>query len=108
MARTTRSATPELVDACKALLDFDTIQIVHFLPGTGDRLEAMGIPSLEPSNQALREEVKGVREEAIDCLNRLETGGQRGERRKKLRVIELNPDYPRFHLGPVEVEEYEV
>ena len=110
MARTARSATLELVNACKALPDLDTIQIVHFLPGTGDRLEAIGIYSTEPSNRALREEVRSVRDSAIDCLNTPEMGRQKGGRRKKitLRVIELNPDHPRPHLGTVEVEECEV
>jgi len=99
----------ELVNACKALPDFDTIQIVHFLPGTGDRLEAIGIPSAAPLNRTLREEVKGMRDSVADCLNKLETGRQKGGRRKiTLRVIELNPDHPRPHLGPVEVEECEV
>jgi len=99
----------ELVNACKALPDFDTIQIVHFLPGTGDRLEAIGILSTEPLNRTLREEVKGVRDSVVDCLNKLEMGRQKGGRRKiTLRVIELSPDHPRPHLGSVEVEECEV
>jgi len=110
MAGTARFVALELVNACKTLQDFNTIQIVHFLHGTGDRLKVIGIRSTEPLNGALREEVRNVKEEVIDCLNKPETGYRERERRNKitLRVIELNPDHPRLHLGPVEVEECEV
>ena len=110
MAGTAHFVTLELVNACKTLQDINTIQIVHFLPGTGDRLKAIGIRSTEPLNRALREEVRSVRDEVIDCLKRPEMGYRERERRNKitLRVIELNTDHPRLYLGPVEVEECEV
>lgn len=110
MVGTACSAMRELVNACKALPDFNTVQIVHFLPGAADRLEAIGLPSRELTSQALREEVKGMKDSAIDCLNGPEKRCQKGEKGKKitLRVIELSTDHPRHHLGSVKAVEYEV
>ena len=114
-----RSATLELADACKALPDFATLQIVHFpvvtpLPMCGCgwmRYGSLG-PSMERRRQVLREEVKGLKDCAIECFKKPNAGSQDGVRRKKttLRVIELSSDRPhsRFQLGPVTVEEYEV
>ena len=69
----------------------------------------------------LRELTKGVKGWAVDCLKRPTTGDRKGLGRKKmvLRVIELSSvstprrqlegwGPPRFHLGCVKVEEYEV
>ena len=60
----------------------------------------------------MREEVKGLKDCAIECFKKSNTGCQDGVKRKKttLRVIELSSDRPhsRFQLGPVTVEEYEV
>jgi len=65
--------------------------------------------------------MKGVKDWAIDCLERRETGCRKGGARKEtmLRIIELSsvfdkfPRYSdggllRFYLGPVKIEEYEV
>jgi len=96
---------------CKTLLDFNTIQIVYFLPGRA--LDQRGwdfLPSLEQQSRVLREQVKGVTNLAIDCLKKPGTMCREGEGRKKImvRVVELSPDRPRLHLGPAKVEEYEV
>jgi hypothetical protein len=95
-----RFATLELVHACKALPDFDTLQIVHFL---GNPLS----PSLTDQwDQALRDQAK----DWIDCLKKTKMGCQEEVGRKKstLRVIQLSPDLPMPHLGSVKVEVYEV
>jgi len=108
---TARSATLALVNVCKELPDFDTIQIVYFIPGNafmyfGDRTV---LPCSEAQKQALREWVKGVTDLAIDCLKNPGTGSREWEGRKTtVRVIELSLDYPMRHLGPAKVEEYEV
>jgi len=101
MVGTARSATLELLGASKALPDFDTLQIVHFLPNTPSPgymdwwLRNNGLLPTEQRKQTLREHVrgvKGVKDLAIDCLKRPKTGCQKGGGRKKttLRVIELS------------------
>jgi len=65
--------------------------------------------------------MKGVKDWAIECLKRPETGRPEGGERKgmTLRVVELSSIFGRFprhgdggllkfYLGPVKVEEYEV
>jgi len=122
---TARSATSGLVDACKALPDFDTLQILHFLPDTFPPRRVVGWDevnspfSTERWKRMLSEEVKGVKDWVMGCLE-AKTGSQEGDGKKRtvLRVIGLNSDLilPRlrsgalrkFHLGPVKVEEYEV
>jgi len=109
----------ELVRACLALPDFDTLQIVHFLlPEYG----LMGVPhSRTPSTglgwkQTLREQVKGVRDSAIDCLKRVKAGRLDGEGTTKttLKVVELSPyrfyfahDGCLYYLDYVNVKEFE-
>jgi len=108
---TTRSAALEMVNACKELPDFDTIQIVYFLSTTALGWGGCIIPSFsERQNRVLRERIKGVADLVIDCLKEPGTRRREGEGRKKrmVRVIELSPDHQRYHLGPVKVEEYEV
>ena len=96
-----RPATLELLGACKALPNFDTLQIVHFLPNTPSPgyvdwwLRNNGLLPTEQRKQALREQVqgvKGVKDLAIECLRTPKTGCQKGGTRKKttLRVIELS------------------
>ena len=105
-----RSATLKLVNVCKALPDFETIQIVYFLPGGVffQKRQAVLLSS-EQVSRALREQVKGVTDLAIDCLKEPRTGCREGGGRKTtVRVIELSPDHPKSHLGPVKVEEHEV
>ena len=103
------SATLELVNVCKELPDFETIQIVYFLPAVTPDGGCVARPFLKQQNQALREQVKGVMDLAIDCLKEPGTGCLEGEGRKTtVRVIELSPNHPRPHLGPAKVEEHEV
>ena len=110
------SATLELVNACKPLPDFDTLQIVYLLLGTPSPRCAdawnMSLSSVERREQKLREQVKGVRDLAVDCLNDPKTGCREGEGRKKvtLRVIELTSCYglTGFGLESVKVEAFEV
>jgi hypothetical protein len=104
---TVRSATSELVNACKALPDFDTFQIVH---GCG-----LDYGGEEPQVNRLRREymkqVDGARDAAIRCLKEPETGCREGEGRRKtaLRVIGLvSGPSQSFYMESVKVEEYEV
>jgi len=109
-AETARSAALQLINVCKTLSDFDTIQIVYFLPGGVLFQRRHAIPlSSEQASQILREQVKVVTDLAIDCLKEPGTRCRQGEGRKiMVRVIELSPDHPRLHLGPAKVEEHEV
>ena len=67
---------------------------------------------MEQRKKALKEEVKGLRDLAIGCLEKSEAGCEDGVGRKKttLRVIELSSDRPRLrsHLGSMKVEEFDV
>lgn len=123
VVETTQSATSELVDACKSLPEFNTIQIVHYLgelphppvtPEYGE-MEDDSQPSADKWRQASRDWVNDVKDLAIDCLKKREMGCREGEGRKRttLRVIKLG----RYRLpgkhsrGSVRVElveEYEV
>jgi hypothetical protein len=103
-----RSATSELVNACIALPDFDTLQIVH---GCGLMYGAAGLSVIQRRRE-LREHVGCAKDSAINCLKEPETGCREREGRKKItvRVIELvmGSTFPAFHLDSVRVEEYEV
>jgi hypothetical protein len=103
-----RSATSELVDACKALPDFDTFQIIH---GYGSIYQSVDFDVRRQKLEG-RGYVDGVRDLAINCLKGRETGYREGEGRKKtmVRVIERvgGSLYPIFKLDSVRVEEYEV
>jgi hypothetical protein len=92
------SATSELVNACKALPDFDTFQIVH---GCGLAYVEVG-PGEEQRRWVLRENVDGAKDLAINCLKEPETGYREGVGMKKttVRVIELliGSSSPNFYL----------
>lgn len=123
MVGATRSTISEVVNACKYLPDFDTIQIVHIL-GWGahrpavrgyDQMRDGGLPSAEQLVQEVRDRVNDVKDLAIDCLKRPEMGYQEGEGRKRitLRVIELGRYRPPGKNRPGSlrvnrVDEYEV
>lgn len=104
----------ELVTACKALPDFDTLQIVY-PPSPTPSLQCrchqgkrgLNRPSREQLKQS-REEVEGLKDWAIECLENSKVGCREAEGRKRttLRLIELSPDRPL--LGSVEVEVYGV
>jgi len=95
----------KLITVCKGLPDFDTIQIVYFLPGhvLFQKRRAILLSS-EQVSRALREQVKGVVDLAIECLK--EPGEGEG-RKTTVRVIELSLGDLRPYMGPVKVEEYE-
>jgi len=96
-----RSTTLEVLGACKTLPDFDTLQIVHFLPDTPSPgyvdwwLRNNGLLPTQQRKQALREQlqgVKGVKDLAVDCLKQPKTRCQMrgGRKNTTLRVIELS------------------
>jgi hypothetical protein len=96
-----RFATSELVNACKALPDFDTFQIVY---GRGPMYNEADL-SVKKRRQALRESVEGARNLAI---NRLKEPGA-GRNKTTVRVIELVMSHgQKIRLDPVKVEEYKV
>jgi hypothetical protein len=86
-AGSVRSATSELVNACKALPDFDTLQIVYGCQPMYWELYHSEIPR----RQTLREHAGYAKDSAINCLREPETGcRERGGRKKiTVRVIEL-------------------
>ena len=113
-----RSATSGLANACKALSDFDTFQIVHFPASIPDLICGHALPDgvrdgrVRPTLQTPREHVDGVKDLVINCLKEPETGCREGKGRKRttVRVIELvaRGSYPNLYLDSVEVEEYKV
>ena len=114
---TVHSATLGLVGACRALLEFDTLQIVHIILGKTVLLSEGMRVNLNPTEQreqAMREQMKGVRDLALESLRKAKPGRWEG-RKVMLRVIELSPYFPPVghhlgaaHLGPVKVEGFEV
>ena len=116
---TVHSATLELVRACRALPEFDTLQIVHALLGESVLLcggMRVTLTPTEQRKQALREQMKGVRDLALESLRDVKRAGcWEGRRKVVLRVIELSPYFPFLghqlgtaHLGSVKVERFEV
>ena len=102
-----RSATSELVNACKGLPDFDTLQIVHGC-GLDYGGEELHVKRLQ---REYMEHVDGARDVAISCLKLPETRYHReGEgRRTTVRVVELVAGPAQnFYMESVNVEEYEV
>lgn len=86
--RTARSALLELVNACKALPSFDTLQIVHFSLTTPPPISRCGRcdgpgPYTEQQKQVLRKQVQSVKDLAVDCLRKPEPSDQEEEGRKK-------------------------
>ena len=108
-----RSAISELVVACKALPDFDTLQIVHFplVPssllcqcrwgGCGSRMRFS-----EQRQQTLKEQMKDLEDWAIECLKKSETRCREGEERKRitLRVLRFSSGRPCHSFAKVERE----
>jgi len=121
--RTARSALLELMNACDALPNFGTFQIVHLSLTTPPPMRkyqwyrGLG-PYTEQEEQVLREQIQDMKDRAINRFTRPEAGCQEGGGREKaaLRFIELNPALadtnvgipPVFHLGSMKVEEYGV
>jgi len=111
MDKIANSAILELVDACSALPDFDTLQIVYSLLAAPLRISRCGFARV-PHNQGRRRRMRDVGDLAIDCLRKAKAGRLEGEGRKEatMRVIELNPclRYVGHPLASVKVEEFEV
>ena len=119
-ARSAHSETTGLVDVCKELPDFDTLQIVHFSlnkSGPGRGLEGERANQLPLMNRTSREQAEGMKDWALECLKKSKTGcGGEGRKKKTLRVVELSSfltyvgfhSRVRFRPGPVKVEEHEV
>ena len=107
-----RSATLELVNACKALPDFDVFQIVHFpLPDLTPSWEHMTPSGPGELFHKLRNDLGSGKDLVIDCLKESEAGCRKEEGKKKttVRVIELVEGPPsNFYLDSVKVEVYEV
>jgi hypothetical protein len=103
-----RSATSELVSACKALPDFDISQIVH---GCGLMYGGAGLRA-KRRRRRLRKHVGWAKDSAINSLKEPETGCQerQGWKKATVRVIELvaGSPCPTFHLSSARVEECEV
>ena len=116
-----------LIGACKALPDFDTLQIVYApdsAPPSGHESAQRWVGLLLSRRRGeqvwLRGQVKAMKDWATEYLRRPETGHHKAEGRgTTLRVIELGPAYPQlprpgedtlatFYLDPVKVEEYVV
>ena len=74
---------------CNALPDFDTLQIVHFSLTTPPPISRCGrcdgpVSYTEQQKQTLKDQLQGVKDLAVDCLRKLETGHQEGEITKKM------------------------
>ena len=107
-AGTSRSAMSELVIACRALPDFDTLQILYFPTIAPYPICWCGNhgPPTEQWDQASREQSEVMKDLAIATLKVPGAECQEGERRKRttVRLIELTQAHP----GYVIVEECEV
>ena len=112
-----RSAMSELVVACKALPDFDTLQVVrdtiipdHLVCWCGWRGCGSRMGSSKQQEEISRKQMKDMKDWAIDCLKKPGTEFQKGEERERkritLRVFMFDPGRPCHSSG--EVEEYEV
>ena len=109
-----RSAISELVVACKALPDFDTLQIVRF-PINPPRLLCWcgkgrcghhGL-FLEQWELALEKQTKDLEREAVECLKTPRMGSREGEgRRTMVRIVKFRSRCT--GQNSVEVEEREV
>ena len=112
LVRNVRSAMLELANACKALPDFDTFQIVHFsLPVVDEISEYERTHDPAPLFYNLRSGLGTGKDLVINCLKEPETGRREGEGKKKttVRVIELVEKFPPLlRPGSAKVEEYEV
>lgn len=107
----------ELVVACKALPDFNTLQIVR-LPNTpsppgcnsaGSYADFYSVRPMEWWEQILKEHLKYLEDWTIDCLKKPKTGRLEREGRRwiTLRIIEFGHDhYPSQRYA--RVKEYEV
>lgn len=111
----TRSAMSELVETCKALPDFNTLQIAHFLLFTPSMnciermLSGHGLPSVQQREEEVMEQVNGVKDLAINSLRKAKPRYRQGGTRKKttFRILELTPSGPlrNTYLEFLDIEE---
>ena len=102
----------ELIVACKALQDFNMLQIVRLpMRPPPQRCDCNGpCVNFHPNypviewERSMEKHVKGLGEWAVDCLKKQKKGRLKGKGRKRitLRTIEFGYDHP------VKVKEYEV
>ena len=92
-------AISELVAACKMLPDFHTFQIVclliiqsHMACWCGGKCDKTIPWRMSQWDRSLREQAKGMKDFAIDCLKKAGIGYLEGERRKRttLRIIQFS------------------
>ena len=109
------SAMLELVVGCKALPDFDTLQVVritlaqvHSSCGCGWGGCSSRMDSSEQQEEILRKQTEDMKDWAIGCLKKPEIGWREGEERKRimLRVFMFGPGRPCHSSG--KVGEYEI
>ena len=104
----------ELIVACKALPDFNTLQIVRFPTKPPSRCNCDGPCYFNPQHSAeeweqeLGDYMSYLEEWAIDCLKKPEMGRLEGEGRERttLRTIEFSGRRP--YQSSAKVKEYEV
>ena len=104
-----QSAISDLADACKALQDFDTLQVARFplMYMCYEWPDCLCGPSplhIGRREEALEKEMRRLEEWAIECLRRPKIGcPEVAGRRSVLRSIKFGSSW-----GSVEVDEYEV
>ena len=121
MVGTVRSTLAKLGNACNALPNFHTLQIVYLSHSilTIPTRKCWRCPERR-QNVRSTEQIQDMDNWAIDCFMEAETGSQEGGPRQKttFRFIELGPVLadtqpdvdipPMFYLGSVKVKEYGV
>ena len=116
-AGTALLAISELLVACEALPDFDTLQILH-IPSPPYRVCWCGLRGCDNLilhtkqwEQSRREQARRMKYFAIDCLRQSKIGRQEGKGRKRIMVrmvrLGVTLPHPYYCPGSVEVEEYE-
>lgn len=93
----------ELVVACRALPDFDTLQILHFPAQPPPTYWSGNYVTLNGRwEQSLRHQANCVRDLVIDCLRSPKLGCEEGEGRKRtmVKIVRLSSVRSRPHPDP--------
>ena len=107
------SGMSKLIVACKALQDFNTLQIVRLPVMQPSPRCDCNVPceyfhypcvTVERWEQSLEKHVKDLGEWAIECLEKAKMGYLEGEERKRITVRTVEFGY----IHPVKVKEYQV
>jgi len=100
-----------MVDACKALPDFKTLEIVYltlttppptcwcWVVGCSTKKGLAAVPYSEWRKEEAREEMRGAKDWAIDCLKKLKMGSQEGEGKKKAALKERTKGLKNWAVG---------